>query len=227
MNKKFKGVVFLGIFFIFLGFGLLSVMSEIFSDMYGLGQKFVRLDQALVLTLEDLKYFDSQEVQIKLQASGNLEKFKREVDNFKQDLKFRIDIYKRLSSIGLKLQVVINLILGVFLLVSGFGLIVHSKWGRELSLWGIVGFCLYIVSLPLFSFYLEQYLMQYVTVGNKLNLLVDPTYKDLSIYAGKSAFESMLMVHGNVILSCVLISLFIVIGVWWYLTRPNVKARFV
>ncbi len=142
MNKKFKGVVFLGIFFIFLGFGLLSVMSEIFSDMYGLGQKFVRLDQALVLTLEDLKYFDSQEVQIKLQASGNLEKFKREVDNFKQDLKFRIDIYKRLSSIGLKLQVVINLILGVFLLVSGFGLIVHSKWGRELSLWGIVGFCL-------------------------------------------------------------------------------------
>ncbi len=228
MQKKSKGIILLGAFLVLLGVGLLSVLSEIFSEIYGLEQYSLRIDQAVVKTLDGLKYFDGQEQQAKLQASGNLEKLKMQADNFKQQLKSHLENFKRLVSVGLILQVMINFILGIFLLVSGFGLLGHLKWARELSLVSIVGFSLYIISLPIVSFYPKEWVRQFVENSvDKLNLLYDPTYKNSFIYAGKSGFEVMLIERGNIILSCGLISFFVGTFIWWYLTRPDVKARFV
>lgn len=224
MQNKSKEIIFLGILFIFAG--LFCIGSINFFYMGNASNRVIPLiDNAVTASLKEMKVLEAEKEQAKLRASGKLEQFNKEYNDFKQEYMRLAEEYKaKLPRID-QFFFIIYLLAGISSLIAGVGLIIHRSWGRYVSYLSIFSFGFSYI-LTWYAIYPVIFLINFLNDrSNALNLLIDPidpAYKVLSKYAGQSTMKQMLFDYPFIIGHLVVIA--VITLTLFYLSRPKVKA---
>jgi len=220
--SKSIGIIVVGIFFILMGIYSLGISYKLHtSDWSGY---FEMMDKTVKETIDGLEVLKEEKEIKKLKDSGKLEEFNEEYNSFVQELLGFGERYKENNPKRNHAIIVVSGLTGILCLLSGFALFCHFSWARIVSFLSLLGFGIYYV-LNWFAIYPVMYMVQLIADrGNKLNLMIDPAYTDLSQEAGRSVIKQVLFGFPLVLLHFFV--LFIIIGIAYYLSQPNVVKKF-
>ena len=218
------GVLFiiLGICFLFGSIKLYEARENSIKTMSDDADKTLSfMDHAYERVLGEKKYFE------KFHKSGNVEKYKQEHARLREDLEKLVEGHKTFYARSINISAAINMLMAVFLLACGIGLLKKKEWARRISL---VCVCLggfYYLYLYYLLYPLAEITQFICNAGHDLNLLVDPDHDPFAGYASADKYVTLKrFIYGYPGIIGHLIVLGIIIGTFWYLNRSVVKDQF-
>ena len=219
MRNKSIGINVVGLLLCLIGFYTAFSVCRLYAADWEAHLVLMRkyADQ-IILKVDALRTEPEQE---KLRASGNFEKFNSEYKNFIGEVESFPERYIQKAKIYENLMIFTGIITVVFSLLAGVGLMAGHPKAAKFVLPSSAGFGIFYV-LGLCAMYPILAFIRFIAVsGNRLNLLVDPAYTDLSASAGGIA--PLRLMFGSPMILAHIVVLLIVVGLPYYVARNKEK----